>query len=61
MFGGCCFFLGGGGKQLKGKLLEVAEKIVAPANEMMKYSPAAYCTLHICFTSLCAIHGEKQR
>lgn len=54
------FFLGGG-KQLKRKLLEVAGKIVASVNEMMKYSPAAYCTLHICFTSLYAIHREKQR
>lgn len=28
---------------------------------MMKHFPAAYCTLHICFTLLYVIHTEKQR
>ena len=46
---------------MKGKLLEMAAKIVASVNEMMKYSPTAYCILHMCFTLLHVIHTEKQR
>lgn len=48
-----------GGKHLKRKLLEMAAKIVASFNEMMKYSPTAYCTLHI-FTLLYVIQREKR-
>lgn len=47
---------------MKGKLLEMADReIVSSVNEMMKYSPTACCTLHICFTLLYVIHREKQK
>lgn len=39
----------------------MAAKIAAPVNEMMKYSPTAYCALHICVTSLYVIHREKTK
>lgn len=39
----------------------MAAQIVASVNEVMKYSPTVYCTLHICSTSVRVTHWEKQR
>lgn len=45
---------------MRGKPQEMAGKIVASVNELMKHSPIACCTLHICLTSP-YISSEKSK